>query len=252
MDETTHDFTYLIRLGDTALIAGQRLGEWCGHGPILEEDIALTNTALDCIGQARLLLSEAANREGRGRTEDDLAFKRDVFEYTNLLITEQPNGDYAHTIAKHFLLSTYQFVLYRELLDSTDDFLKSFAEKSIKEVQYHVKHTRDWMLRLGDGTEESHRRMQTALDQMWVYTGEFFNDDSVDEAMHERGAAPLMRSLENEWLELVYQVIHAATLTVPEVARFQDGGRRGEHSEHLGFVLAEMQFLPRAYPDAKW
>lgn len=247
------DVVYLIRLGDTALVAGQRLAEWCGHGPILEEDIALTNISLDLIGQARMLLDEAGKREGQGRTEDTLAFHRDVFDFYNLQITEQPNGDFGCTIAKIFFLSAFQFVQYKALLESEDAFLKAFAAKSLKEVQYHVKHARDWVVRLGDGTQESHSRMQAGIDQMWPFTGEFFgDDDKVEEALNASGIAPLNASLEAEWMNIMDSVLAEATLTKPDTARHFKGGKTGNHTEHLGYLIAEMQFLPRAYPDATW
>lgn len=246
------EIKYLLRLGDNALIAGQRLAEWCGHGPILEEDIALTNLSLDLIGQARMALDEAGKREGKGRTEDDLAFHRDGFDLYNVILTEQPNGDFAHTIAKLLYLSTFQYVQYTALLESKDPFLKAFAEKALKEVRYHVKHARDWTLRLGDGTEESHRRMQDGLNALWEYTGELFEDDEVETALANTGMTPLNASLEKEWMEIIQGILNQATLSMPEGDRHHTGGRTGTHSEHLGYILAELQFLPRAYPDASW
>lgn len=243
---------YLLRLGDTALISGQRLGEWCGHGPILEEDIALTNIALDQIGQARLLLSEAGKREGKGRSEDDLAFQRDVDEFGNLLMAELPNGDFGQTILRMFLLSAQQFMYYRALLDSKDEMLRAFSAKSIKEVQYHLHHSRDWVIRLGDGTAESKKRMQEALELLWPYTGEFFLADDLEKQLATEGIAPDTSEMDSEWLSLVTTVLNEAKLSIPDVERYQKGGKQGRHSEHLGFILAEMQWLPRAHPEAQW
>lgn len=243
---------YLLRLGDTALITGQRMSEWCGHGPILEEDIALTNIALDHIGQSRLLLTEAGEREGENRTEDHLAYRREVGEFRNLLIAELPNGDFGVTILRLLFTSAFQWVQYQSLLDSPDAFLASFAEKSLKEVRYHFKHARDWTLRLGDGTTESHKRAQAALDQLWAYTGEFFTDDAVEDELSDKGLIATNASLEAEWMNMVSAVLSEATLTLPEEPRHQKGGKQGAHSEHMGFLLAEMQTLARAYPDAEW
>lgn len=243
---------YLLRLGDNALISGQRLGEWCGHGPVLEEDIALTNIALDHIGQARILLSEAGKREGKGRSEDDLAFQRVDTEFGNLLMAELPNGDFAQTILRMFLLSAQQYVYYKALLDSKDAMLKGFAEKSLKEVQYHLHHSRDWVIRLGDGTTESKKRMEAALELLWPYTGEFFVADALEQDLASQGIAPDTSGMDEEWLGLVGNVLEEATLRIPEIERYQSGGKEGRHSEHLGFILAEMQWLPRSHPEAKW
>jgi ring-1,2-phenylacetyl-CoA epoxidase subunit PaaC len=245
-------FIYLQRQGDNALILGQRLSEWCGHGPVLEEDIALTNTALDLIGQATLWLDYAAKVENAGKDADQLAFLRDVYEFKNCILVELPNGDYAFTIARQFLFSAYQVALLEELVKSNDEQLKGIAAKSLKEARYHLKHSRDWVLRMGDGTEESHDRIQKAFHDIWQYTGELFSDDAVERDLHAMGMIPLNESLHSSWLELVKATLAEATLDMPTAEWMQEGGRNGRHGEHLGHLLSEMQFLQRAYPGAKW
>lgn len=245
-------FEYLLRIADNSLIYGQRLSEWCGHGPVLEEDIALTNTSLDYIGQATNLLKYAAEIEGEGRDEDALAFLRDAEEYRNLLITELPNGDYANTIARQFLFSSWYLLFLEKLKFSTNVFLAGFAEKSIKEVRYHVQHSSDWMLRMGDGTEESHQRIQNAVDQLWVYTPEFFMSDELDSWALQGGVGVDLSSLESKWNEHVKNILTEATLAIPNDGWGHRGGRQGKHTEHLGFILADMQYLQRTFPGAKW
>ena len=246
-------FQYLLRLGDNPLILSQRLSQWCGKGPALEEDMALTNVALDLLGQARLWLTYAGEVEGAGRDEDRLAFGRDAHDFRNLLLVEQPNGHYGDTLARQFYFDSWHYFLLRELEQSTDARIASIAEKSIKEVGYHVRRTSDLVVRLGDGSEESHRRMQAALDDLWMYTGEMFESDAVDQAMAAEGIAPAPDTLREPWLRHVAEVFAEATLVLPPVdAWMQQGGRRGRHSEHLGYLLAEMQFLQRAYPEAQW
>ena len=254
LDEATRAalFQYCLHLGDTSLILGHRLGEWCGHAPVLEEDIALTNVALDLIGQARLLLSQAGAFEGEGRDEDALAYHRDVLDFRNLLIAEQPNGDFAVTIARQFLVSAWQVELFGVLARSANADLAAIAAKSLKEVQYHRRHSGEWLVRLGDGTEESHRRAQDALDDLWIFIDEMFEGGAVESTLAAAGIAPDPASLRAAWDETVDAVLAQATLTRPEAPYPRSGGRNGIHSEHLGYILAEMQFLPRAHPDARW
>jgi ring-1,2-phenylacetyl-CoA epoxidase subunit PaaC len=239
-------------LGDSSLIIGHRLSEWCGHGPILEEDIALINIALDFIGNATSILKYAGEVEEKSRDEDALAFMRDEREFRNLLITEQPNGDFACTIARQFLFDTYMFFLYEELKKSKDETISAIAVKSHKEITYHLRHTTEWMYRLGDGTAESHERMQTALNDLWMFTAEMFDMDEVDSILIKEGIAPDLQLVKNEWEKRVSEVIAEATLQMPTTTFKQKGSRDGKHSEHLGFLLAEMQYVHRAYPDAKW
>ncbi|MDB5822526.1 MAG: paaI [Herminiimonas sp.] len=246
-------FNFLLRLGDNALVLSQRLSEWCGKGPALEEDMALANVALDLLGQARLWLGYAAEVEGKGRDEDSLAFLRDAHDFHNLLLVEQPNGHYGDTLARQFLFDTWHYFLLKGLTGSRDARIAAIAEKSLKEVTYHVRRSGDLVVRLGDGTEDSHRRMQASLDDLWMYTGEMFKDDAVDQAMHAEGAAPLPSSLREPCLAHLREICHEATLTLPSAdAWMQKGGRQGVHTEHLGYLLAEMQFLQRAYPGAQW
>ncbi|MEQ1732487.1 MAG: 1,2-phenylacetyl-CoA epoxidase subunit PaaC [Bacteroidia bacterium] len=243
---------YVLRLGDSSIIIGHRLSQLCGHGPILEEDIATTNIALDFIGLGTNLLDYAANLQGNGATADTLAFMRGERHYKNLLITELPNGDFAFTTVRQFLFDVYQLYLYEGLTHSTDERLRNIALKSYKEIQYHVRHTAAWMLRLGDGTAESHERMQNALNELWAYTGEFFAADAVDVELLNNGIAPDLSAVHTQWLTHVTDIITQATLIVPTSTFAHTGSREGKHSEHLGFLLAEMQYLPRMYPDAKW
>jgi ring-1,2-phenylacetyl-CoA epoxidase subunit PaaC len=245
-------FDYLLRLADTSLILGQRLSEWCGHGPVLEEDLALTNVALDCIGQARLLLSHAGAVEGQGRDEDQLAFLREDGRYRNLTLVELPNGDFGATVVRNLLVNAWQAQVWASLADSTDRALADIAEKSAKETRYHVSHAADWTIRLGDGTDESHGRMQSALDRLWPYTAEFFVVDAVDEAVAAAGIAPLCGTLESAWTATVAPVLEEATLTVPGRSPFRSRGKTGVHTEHLGHLLAGMQHLQRAYPGGQW
>lgn len=245
-------FEYLLRLGDNSLILGHRLSEWCGHGPELEEDIALTNIALDLIGQARMLLSYAGAVEGKDRSEDDLAYVRDGLEYRNVLLVEQPNQDYAFTIARQCFFDAFNFELYSRLTKSQDDQLAAIAAKSLKEVRYHRRHSSEWLIRLGDGTEVSHEKMQTAVDALWMYTGELFEPDSVDQAMLESGIGANLAEIRPDWDRYVNSVLQEATVTRPESGWMQSGGKLGKHSEHLGYILADMQFLQRAYPGATW
>ncbi len=245
-------FEYLLRLGDSSLIIGHRLSEWCGHGPILEEDIALINIALDFVGNATSLLTYAAQVEDKGRTEDDLAYLRNERDYRNLLITEQPNGDFAATIARQFLYDVYTFFLYEELKKSKDETIAAIAAKSHKEITYHLRHTTEWMLRLGDGTEESHQRLQSGLNELWMYTSDMFDMNEVDSLLIKAGIVPDLNAVKEVWEKRVKDVIAEATLQLPAGNIKQKGSREGKHSEHLGYLLAEMQYIPRSYPGTKW
>lgn len=244
---------WLLRLGDNALVLSQQLSRLCGKGPALEEDMALTNVALDLLGQTRLWFAYAGELEGLGRDEDRLAFRRDAHDFHNCLLLEQPNGNYADTLMRQFFFDSWHFLLLRGLAASSDARVAGIAEKSLKEVTYHLRRSGDLIVRLGDGTAESHAKTQAAADELWMYTGELFGSDRVDEAMAAQGVAPPAASLRQAWLEHVTAVFTEATLTVPPVgAWMQTGGKQGRHSEHLGYLLAEMQFLQRAYPDARW
>lgn len=242
----------MLRLGDSSLIIGHRLSEWCGAGPILEEDIALINIALDFVGNATALLAYAAEVEGKGRTEDDLAFMRNERDFRNLLITEQPNGDYAATITRQFLYDVYTYYLYDALKSSRDETIAALAAKAHKEITYHLRHTTEWMYRLGDGTEESHGRMQEAMNDLWMFTAEMFDMDEVDELLIAAGIAPDLNKIKEQWEPHVKKVTAEATIQLPSGNFKQKGSREGKHSEHLGFLLAEMQSLHRTYPGAKW
>jgi ring-1,2-phenylacetyl-CoA epoxidase subunit PaaC len=244
-------FEYLLRLGDDRLVLGHRLSEWCGHGPILEEDIALANVALDLIGQATNFLHLAAQVEGQGRDEDALAFFREAIEYRNVKLVELPNGDYGRTIVRQFLFDAWSVLLLEKLAQSTHPELAGIAGKAHKEARYHVRHSGEWVLRLGDGTDESHRRAQTALDELWPYTGELFATDAVDEELAGT-IAPLPRELEAAWRGVVEDVFRRATLALPPTGYMHSGGRQGRHTEHLGHLLSEMQILARSHPGVKW
>jgi len=252
---------YVLRLGDNALVLGQRLAEWCGHGPVLEEDIALANIALDLIGQARLLLSYAGRLEGGGRDEDALAFLRDAPEFRNATLAELPNsgvapgaaaGDYAVAILRNLLLSAYQCALWPALAKSDDDELAAIAAKSLKEARYHLRHAADWTIRFGDGTEESHRRAQRALDTLWPYTYELFETDRVEALVARDGIGIESGRLLPEWLAIIQPIIEEATLRIPVATAFRSTGKLGRHSEHLSYLLAEMQVLHRQHPEATW
>lgn len=249
MDNTT---LYVLRLADACLIHGQRLAEWCGHAPVLEEDIALTNVALDHIGQARALLTLAGQLEGRGRDEDQLAFLRDERDYRNPTLLELPNGDFAVTVLRSFLWSSFMEVLCEALAGSSNAQLAAIAAKSLKEVRYHRQHSADWVLRLGDGTDESHRRMQAALLLLWPYTAEWFEDDEVDRAAQASGLGPAWSTLQPAWRASVDLVLADATLAPAAETPFRSTGKHGVHSEHMGYLLAQMQALPRAFPGAVW
>lgn len=243
---------YALRLGDDALILGQRLGEWCGHAPSLEVDLSLANVALDLVGQATLFLGVAAAAENMGHDADWLAFRRDTLDFTNCLLVEQPNGDFAQTIARQFIYSTWQHLFFAQLTRSAHEELAGIAEKAVKEVKYHAELAADWMIRLGDGTEESHLRLKNGLAWMWRCTDELFENDAVDEALIVRGIAVDKAALRPAFDAQAALVLAEAKLEVPAPQRGLSGGRQGRHSEHLGHILSEMQFLPRAYPDAVW
>ncbi len=243
---------YVLRLADTSLVLGQRLGEWVGHSPALEEDLGLANISLDLIGQARLLLTYAAEMEGRGRTEDDLAMSRDQSDFLNLALAEQPNGDFGRTIVRQLLIDAFQLELYEALQRSSDHHLAAVAAKSLKETRYHFRYSAGWVVRLGDGTEESHRRLQSALDELWRFTRELFAEDEVDREMAAAGVAPVLGDLQARWSARIDEVLKEATLKRPADVPYAWHGKRGEHTEHLGYLLAEMQYLYRAYPGASW
>jgi ring-1,2-phenylacetyl-CoA epoxidase subunit PaaC len=244
---------YLLRQGDNALILSQQLCQWCGKGPALEEDMALSNIALDLLGQTRMWLTYAAELEGLGRDEDKLAFLRDAGQFRNCLLVEQPNGDYAQTLVRQFFFDTWHYFLVDALTNSSDQRIADIAEKSVKEITYHLRRSSDLVVRLGDGTEDSRARMQAAVDELWTYTVEMFIYDAVDHAMVEQGVAPAETVLLDAYLQHVGEVFEEATLTMPSPqAYMQRGGKQGRHTERLGFILAEMQFLQRAYPDSQW
>jgi len=247
-------FEWLCRMGDNALILGHRTSEWCGHGPVLEEDIALANTALDLIGHTQMWLGLAGEVEGEGRDADKLAYLRDAMKFRNLLLVELPKGDMAVTMMREFLFDAYHYHLLTWLADnSKSPRVAEIAAKALKEVRYHLDRASDLVVRLGDGTQESHRRMQDALDLLWPYSGEMFAGDDIDAAMTDAGIAPDLEALHGEWEATVREVFKEATLTMPAEGGFvHKGGKQGRHTEHLGFILAEMQFLQRAYPGAVW
>ncbi len=245
-------FTALLRLGDDRLVLGHRTSEWCGHGPILEEDIALANIALDCIGQANLLLQYAGTVEGAGRDQDALAYFRDAIEFRNALICELPKGDFGVTIARHFFHGLFSVLQWEALSRSTDTTIAGIAAKALKESRYHVRHAGEWVIRLGDGTEESHRRAQDAVDFLWPYTGELFMPPADEAELVAAGVTADVSTLESAWRSQVDDVLQRATLRVPAITWMQRGGRDGRHTEHLGHMLAEMQIVARSHPGATW
>jgi len=252
MTPTEATFRYALRLGDNALILGHRLSEWCGHGPELEEDIALINVSLDLLGHSRSLLTYAGEVEGKGRTEDDLAYLRLERDYTNALLCEMPNGHFGDTIARQFLFDVFNQLLFKELCHSKDERIAGIAAKAIKEVNYHVRHSTDWVLRLGDGTEESHGRIQESFNRLWEYTGDLFVQDAHDRWCVENGIGPDLDTLLPRWKQKVSEVLTEATLTVPQDGWMQKGSKTGTHTEHLGFLLAELQYMQRAMPGCEW
>jgi ring-1,2-phenylacetyl-CoA epoxidase subunit PaaC len=243
---------YVLRLADTSLVLAQRLGEWIGHAPALEEDLGLANVSLDLLGQARYLLSYAGELEGKGRDEDALAFFRTEAEFCNVQLAEQPNGDFACTIARQVLIDALHLELYDGLTYSSDARLAAIAAKSLKEVRYHFRYSSGWLIRLGDGTAASHQRAQAALEILWPYTLELFDADEIDREMHAAGVAPDLKEVHQRWLTRIQATLNEATLPKPADVPFSWYGKRGQHSEHLGYLLAEMQYLQRIYPGAQW
>jgi len=236
---------FLTYLGDNALILGHRNSEWCGHGPVLEQDIAITNISLDLIGQARNFYQYAALLRNDGSTEDSIAYLRDAREFLNCLLVEQPNGDWAQTILRQFFVSLFQHLLYQQLSNHKDEQLAAITSKALKEVNYHLRWSSEWVIRLGDGTEESHNRLSDAVNELWPFTGEFFMPEDFESDFD-------LTALKTQWLEKVNTIFTEATLSMPVNVWMQSGGKRGVHSEHMGFILADLQFLQRAYPGCEW
>jgi ring-1,2-phenylacetyl-CoA epoxidase subunit PaaC len=245
-------FRYVLRLGDLSLVLGQRLGEWVGHAPALEEDLGLANIALDLIGQARLLLTYAGEVEGRGRDEDQIAFLREQGAYLNPILAEQPNGDFGQTIVRQVLIDAFQLELYERMSSSADERLAAIAAKSVKEVRYHLRYSSGWLVRLGDGTVESHARVSSALEALWPYTVELFAEDDLDRRMAELKIAPRLPEVREAWITRIDAILAEATLQRPADRPHAWHGKRGQHSEHLGYLLAEMQHMQRSYPGARW
>lgn len=247
-----HAVRYLLRLADTCLIHSQRLAEWCGHAPVLEEDIALSNIALDLVGQARAVFTRAGATLGGGRDEDQLAFLREERDYLNPTLVELPRGDFAHTCLRTAMVATLLQLVWQRLAHSSDAELAAIAGKAVKEARYHQQHAADWVVRLGDGTQESHQRMQGALDAQWRYVPELFEPDAIDDAAHAQGLGPRWADLREEWMAQMAQILDAAGLQAPPERAFRSTGRQGVHSEHMGYLLAEMQYLQRTYPGGAW
>jgi ring-1,2-phenylacetyl-CoA epoxidase subunit PaaC len=243
---------YLLRVGDTALILAQRLAEWCGHAPVLEEDIALANMALDLVGQSRALLTHAGTLEGAGHDEDQLAFLRDERDYFNATIAELPRGDFAFTVLRNLIVATWAKLLWERLQASSDAEVSAIAGKAVKEARYHQQHAADWVVRLADGTAESRRRIDAALAEIWRFSAELFESDAVDTAAHAAGLGPRFADLREPWLAEMTAVFAESGLAVPADSAFRSTGTRGVHSEHMGFILAEMQHLQRSYPGGVW
>lgn len=252
MDNKEALYQYTLQIADNALILGQRLGEWCGHGPVLEQDIALTNIALDLMGQARSLLSYAAQVEGKGRTEDHIAFMRKENEYRNVLLVEQKNEDFAYTVVRQFLFDSFNYFFNEALQGSKDKTLAAIASKSIKEVRYHLKYSSEWMIRLGDGTEVSHEKIQTALDDLWMYSEELIIPNDIDKMMHDAGIGVDLEKIKPVRQAKIEEILELATLTKPSSTWMQSGGKDGRHTENMGFILADLQYMQRAYPNMEW
>ena len=244
---------FLLRMGDNTLVLGHRVSEWCGHSPVLEEDIALANTALDLIGQTQFWLGLAGEVQGDGKSADDIAFLRDVWDFRNILLVEVPNGDFGRTLMRQFLFDAWHSIQLGHLMKSSDERVAAIAEKASKEVAYHLERSADTVVGLGDGTAESHRRMQESLDYLWPYVGEMFQSDAVDAEMVAAGIAPDPASLRDDYDALITRIMADATLTIPDSSFGHKGGRTGQmHTEHLGHLLTQMQWLQRAYPNANW
>lgn len=245
-------YNAVTHLGDNALILGHRISEWCGHGPVLEQDIAMTNIALDLIGQARMYLDYAGKLSGKKLTEDEMAYRRDVLDFKNFLIVELPNGDFADTIARQYLFDQWHLLYLKALTTSSDETLSAIAQKALKEVTYHCRWSAEWVVRLGDGTEESKEKMQRALDDIWMFTGEMFTQTEEELTLVSSGVLPEAQNLREIWMTAVNETLKEAALHMPTDEWMQEGGKIGNHTEYLGYILAEMQFLQRAYPDATW
>ena len=250
MDQLLIDYT--LHLADNSLILGQRNSEWCGHGPVLEQDIAITNISLDLIGQARNFYQYAATLIGGDATEDSLAYLRKEREFKNCLLVEQPNGDWAQTILRQFFFSQYQYLLFEQLQHSKDKQLAAIAEKSLKEITYHLRWSSEWVIRLGDGTEESHQRIVKATDELWRYSGELFEVAAYEMQAMNDGFGVDLSKLKGSWMSKVKEIFEQATLALPEKTFMQTGGKEGKHTEHLGYILTELQYMQRAYPGCEW
>ena len=244
-------FTYTLRIADSSLILGQRMSEWCSNGPTLEEDIAMSNISLDMFGQANGFYQYAAQLDGT-KSADELAFRRNEREFFNHQLVEQENGNFGTTIVRNFLHDVFNFLFYTQLANSKDETLSALASKSLKEAKYHLRHSSNWLVRLGDGTAESNTKAQVALEELWMYTGELFEMDALDTELLNSGIAVDNSALKSDWDKMVNNTLAKAKLTRPEDAYMATGGKKGLHTEYLGFILSEMQFLQRAYPDAKW
>lgn len=245
-------FQYLLRLGDDRLVLGHRLSEWCGHGPILEEDIALANIALDLVGQATLYLKLAGETEGKARSEDALAYFREAIEYRNIQLVELPKGDYAFTTVRQFFFDVFSFHVLEQLQSSRNSDIAGIAAKGFKEVRYHVRHSSEWIVRMGDGTQESHDRAQKAVNHLWRFTAEMFEADAIDREMAAAGIGADVEAIKPKWEAIVFDVLKRATLTIPNDPPAMTGGRKGSHTEHLGHMLAEMQIVARSHPTGSW
>ncbi|MEN9700068.1 MAG: phenylacetate-CoA oxygenase subunit PaaI [Bacteroidota bacterium] len=245
-------YEYVLRMGDDSLILGQRLGEWCGHGPILEEDIAMTNISLDLIGQTMSLFDLAGQLDGSGRNHDQLAFLRFEHDYKNALLVEQPNGDFAMTMLRQFFFDAFRLPLYEALCSCPVEQLAAIAEKSVKETRYHLKHSSEWVIRMGDGTAESKMRLQAALDHLWRYTDELFYENESDAQLQAKGLVPSLQSIKQTWQQTVERVFADATLDIPNSNWKFEGGRFGRHSEHMGYILSDLQYMQRTYPNMEW
>lgn len=252
MDKKEALVNYCLRWADSSLILGQRMAEWCSNGPILEEDIALTNISLDLFGQARTLLAYAGELEGKGRTEDDLAYRRNEREFYNTLLSERPNGHFGDTVVRNFLHQAFMYHFYKALSNSKDELLSAHAKKSLKEVTYHVRHCGEWIVRLGDGTEESHGKVQESLTNLWGYTGDLFAMNEVDQLLINEGVAVDLNTIKSDWKKTVSDVVQRATLQLPQDGFMHEGSLDGRHSEYLGHLLCEFQYIQRAYPEMEW